>query len=170
MSTVTPLACLTALLLSYTCLQPEQACWHPIPHLSKLECILSLYHAVIKRTWPQPCHKLSSSTLLISLQNFIPMQHYIGCSVSGADQQQQLVLHGAMNGIANGASNAIVPTAAGGHKEYTPSAAVARRLPSKWPRPVWHPPWKLFRVISGHLGYAISHVSPCHTGHGILHM
>lgn len=32
------------------------------------------------------------------------------------------------------------------------SAAVSRRLASKWPRPVWHAPWKLYRVISGHLG------------------
>ncbi len=75
------------------------------------------------------------------------------CSASGAAQQQQLVVHGAMNGKANDISKALLlPTAAGGNKEYTPSAAVARRLPSKWPRPVWHPPWKLFRVISGHLG------------------
>ena len=60
-----------------------------------------------------------------------------------------------MNGTADGASKTLIlPTAAGGNKEYTPSAAVSRRLPSKWPRPVWHPPWKLFRVISGHLGYA----------------
>jgi pleiotropic regulator 1 len=34
----------------------------------------------------------------------------------------------------------------------TSSAAVSRRLASKWPRPVWHAPWKLYRVISGHLG------------------
>lgn len=32
------------------------------------------------------------------------------------------------------------------------SAAVSRRLASKWPRPVWHAPWKNYRVISGHLG------------------
>jgi pleiotropic regulator 1 len=32
------------------------------------------------------------------------------------------------------------------------SAAVSRRLASKWPRPVWHAPWKMYRVISGHLG------------------
>lgn len=37
-------------------------------------------------------------------------------------------------------------------KEYTPSATLARRLPSKWPRPAWHPPWKIYRVIAGHLG------------------
>eukprot|EP00878_Enallax_costatus_P003364 GHUV01003573.1.p1 GENE.GHUV01003573.1~~GHUV01003573.1.p1 ORF type:complete len:499 (+),score=159.44 GHUV01003573.1:533-2029(+) len=35
----------------------------------------------------------------------------------------------------------------------TSSAAVSRRLASKWPRPVWHPPWKTYRVISGHLGW-----------------
>ena len=26
------------------------------------------------------------------------------------------------------------------------SAQVLKRLPSKWPKPVWHPPWKLYRV------------------------
>ncbi|KAJ0615603.1 putative transcription factor WD40-like family [Helianthus annuus] len=25
------------------------------------------------------------------------------------------------------------------------------RIPSRWPRPVWHAPWKNYRVISGHL-------------------
>ncbi|KAG2495473.1 hypothetical protein HYH03_006418 [Edaphochlamys debaryana] len=33
------------------------------------------------------------------------------------------------------------------------SAAVSRRLAAKWPRPVWHAPWKMYRVISGHLGW-----------------
>lgn len=33
-----------------------------------------------------------------------------------------------------------------------PSAQLARRLASKWPRPKWHPPWRCYRVISGHLG------------------
>lgn len=41
-------------------------------------------------------------------------------------------------------------------ERYQPSAAVMRRLPSKWPRPVWHPPWKNYRVISGHLGWVRS--------------
>ena len=47
---------------------------------------------------------------------------------------------------------AVLPTATGGNKEYLPSAAVAKRLPSKWPRPAWHPPWRNYRVVSGHLG------------------
>ncbi|GLJ44330.1 hypothetical protein SUGI_0928230 [Cryptomeria japonica] len=41
-------------------------------------------------------------------------------------------------------------------ERYQPSAAIMKRLPSKWPRPVWHPPWKNFRVISGHLGWVRS--------------
>jgi len=39
---------------------------------------------------------------------------------------------------------------------YEPSAVVARRQASKWPRPGWHPPWKLYRVVSGHLGWVRS--------------
>lgn len=40
-------------------------------------------------------------------------------------------------------------------KSYT-SAAVSRRLASKWPKPVWHAPWKMYRVLSGHLGWVKS--------------
>nr|GMD36458.1 protein pleiotropic regulatory locus 1 [Ipomoea batatas] len=36
------------------------------------------------------------------------------------------------------------------------TAAIMERIPSKWPRPVWHPPWKNYRVISGHLGWVRS--------------
>jgi hypothetical protein len=50
------------------------------------------------------------------------------------------------------ATKALVPTASGEKKEYMPSAQLARRLPSAWPRPVWHAPWKNYRVVSGHLG------------------
>jgi pleiotropic regulator 1 len=35
----------------------------------------------------------------------------------------------------------------------TPSSALARRPPAQQPKPQWHPPWKLMRVISGHLGW-----------------
>ena len=36
------------------------------------------------------------------------------------------------------------------------SAAISRRLGSRWPRPPWHAPWKMYRVISGHLGWVRS--------------
>ncbi len=49
-------------------------------------------------------------------------------------------------------NKALVPTATGGKKEYMPSAQLAKRLPSAWPRPVWHAPWRMYRVVSGHLG------------------
>jgi WD40 repeat protein len=35
-------------------------------------------------------------------------------------------------------------------------AIVARRQPAKIPEPKWHAPWKLMRVISGHLGWVRS--------------
>eukprot|EP00898_Chlorokybus_atmophyticus_P008289 jgi/Chlat1/8461/Chrsp80S07927 len=41
-------------------------------------------------------------------------------------------------------------------EKYMPSAQIMKRLPSKWPKPVWHPPWKMYRVISGHLGWVRS--------------
>ncbi|KAJ0633614.1 putative transcription factor WD40-like family [Helianthus annuus] len=37
-----------------------------------------------------------------------------------------------------------------------PTAALMERIPSRWPRPVWHAPWKNYRVISGHLGWVRS--------------
>ncbi|XP_024022616.1 protein pleiotropic regulatory locus 1 [Morus notabilis] len=36
------------------------------------------------------------------------------------------------------------------------TSAIMERIPSKWPRPVWRPPWKNYRVISGHLGWVRS--------------
>lgn len=33
------------------------------------------------------------------------------------------------------------------------SSSLTRRTPVQQPRPDWHPPWKLMRVISGHLGW-----------------
>ncbi|CAM6097045.1 unnamed protein product [Calypogeia fissa] len=46
--------------------------------------------------------------------------------------------------------------AAGAVERYQTSAAVMKRLPSKWPKPAWHPPWVNYRVISGHLGWVRS--------------
>ncbi|XP_062184560.1 protein pleiotropic regulatory locus 1-like isoform X1 [Phragmites australis] len=36
------------------------------------------------------------------------------------------------------------------------TSALMERIPSRWPRPVWHAPWKNYRVISGHLGWVRS--------------
>ena len=41
-------------------------------------------------------------------------------------------------------------------KTYNHSAQVIPRLASKWPKPEWHAPWKLYRVISGHQGWVRS--------------
>jgi len=66
--------------------------------------------------------------------------------VKTRQQQQALVLHAGQE--------AVVTTATGAQQEYMPSAQLARRMASKWPRPDWHAPWKMYRVISGHLGCA----------------
>ncbi|CAI0466850.1 unnamed protein product, partial [Linum tenue] len=36
------------------------------------------------------------------------------------------------------------------------TSAIIERIPSRWPRPEWHAPWKNYRVISGHLGWVRS--------------
>ncbi|KAK8444852.1 hypothetical protein SEVIR_9G214000v4 [Setaria viridis] len=36
------------------------------------------------------------------------------------------------------------------------TSALMERIPSRWPRPAWHAPWKNYRVISGHLGWVRS--------------
>ncbi len=51
------------------------------------------------------------------------------------------------------ASTLMVPTATGGEREYVPSATIAKRAASKWPRPEWHQHMELYRVVSGHQGW-----------------
>ncbi|KDP27811.1 hypothetical protein JCGZ_18891 [Jatropha curcas] len=53
-----------------------------------------------------------------------------------------------------GKSKALV-SGSGSERNFSTSA-IMERIPSKWPRPVWHPPWKNYRVISGHLGWVRS--------------
>jgi pleiotropic regulator 1 len=53
-------------------------------------------------------------------------------------------------------SRAVVTRSDGTKEAYKPSVAVAKRLASRWPKPIWHPPWKMYRVISGHLGWVSS--------------
>lgn len=86
-------------------------------------------------------------------QALVPMQQ--GQLISGTSQSIGV---GAGKGVTQSAkaalsSTVMVPTAAGGYKEYVPGATIARRAASKWPRPEWHAPWKCYRVISGHLGW-----------------
>lgn len=70
-------------------------------------------------------------------------------STSGREGQQQLVVYSGEREKQQAVMEVLK------EKSFT-SAAVSRRLASKWPRPVWHPPWKPYRVISGHLGWVRS--------------
>ncbi|KAK4493184.1 hypothetical protein RD792_017958 [Penstemon davidsonii] len=54
-----------------------------------------------------------------------------------------------------GRSTAVVPSHGSSERNLSTSA-IMERIPSRWPRPVWHAPWKNYRVISGHLGWVRS--------------
>ncbi|MQM16355.1 hypothetical protein Taro_049313 [Colocasia esculenta] len=53
-----------------------------------------------------------------------------------------------------GAAGSVVPPASTERPQST--SALVERIPSRWPRPEWHAPWKNYRVISGHLGWVRS--------------
>ncbi|GAB2234241.1 hypothetical protein Droror1_Dr00003485 [Drosera rotundifolia] len=58
------------------------------------------------------------------------------------------------NDVGPGRSTAIISSS--GSDRNLSTSALMERIPSKWPKPVWHPPWKNYRVISGHLGWVRS--------------
>ncbi|CAA7034474.1 unnamed protein product [Microthlaspi erraticum] len=55
-----------------------------------------------------------------------------------------------------GTSTAILPASGSSSARNLSTAALMERIPSRWPRPEWHAPWKTYRVIQGHLGWVRS--------------
>ncbi|XP_048321838.1 protein pleiotropic regulatory locus 1 [Ziziphus jujuba] len=55
----------------------------------------------------------------------------------------------------SGKGTAIISASGSSERNFSTSA-IMERIPSRWPRPVWHAPWKNYRVISGHLGWVRS--------------
>lgn len=74
-----------------------------------------------------------------------------------AASRQQTLANGSSTALAriNGTANAKLPPNAHGPtpQRNTPSSSMVRRDTVRQQKPQWHPPWKLFRVISGHLGW-----------------
>lgn len=62
----------------------------------------------------------------------------------------------ATNGLGFQGKNTVVVSTSGSSERNFSTSALMERMPSKWPRPVWHAPWKNYRVISGHLGWVRS--------------
>ncbi|KAH0463733.1 hypothetical protein IEQ34_006519 [Dendrobium chrysotoxum] len=60
------------------------------------------------------------------------------------------------SGISSRSVSGAVVSISGSFERYPSTSALMERIPSKWPRPTWHPPWKNYRVISGHLGWVRS--------------
>ncbi|XP_059429994.1 protein pleiotropic regulatory locus 1-like [Corylus avellana] len=62
----------------------------------------------------------------------------------------------ALNDVGLPAKSTVVVSTSGSSERNLSTSAIMERIPSKWPRPVWHAPWKTYRVISGHLGWVRS--------------
>lgn len=63
------------------------------------------------------------------------------------------------SGAAGGSSTALVKAPSADSQNAnrdTPTSLVRRPMASQQPKPEWHAPWKLMRVISGHLGWVRS--------------
>ncbi|PKA61035.1 Protein pleiotropic regulatory locus 1 [Apostasia shenzhenica] len=59
-------------------------------------------------------------------------------------------------GFSSGSAAGAMVTTSASSERYPLTYALMERIPSKWPRPTWRPPWKNYRVISGHLGWVRS--------------
>ncbi|KAE8717673.1 Protein pleiotropic regulatory locus 1 [Hibiscus syriacus] len=60
------------------------------------------------------------------------------------------------NNVGTSGKSTAMASASAPFSERLTTSAIIERIPSKWPRPVWHRPWKNYRVISGHLGWVRS--------------
>ncbi|CAG7883648.1 unnamed protein product [Brassica rapa] len=56
----------------------------------------------------------------------------------------------------SGKSTTIIPANVSSYERNFSTSALMERIPSRWPRPEWHAPWKNYRVIQGHLGWVRS--------------
>ncbi|OMP07914.1 hypothetical protein COLO4_06938 [Corchorus olitorius] len=60
------------------------------------------------------------------------------------------------NDVGSSGKSTDMVSASAPFSERLTTSAMIERIPSRWPRPVWHRPWKNYRVISGHLGWVRS--------------
>ena len=78
-------------------------------------------------------------------------------SASAQTEARQALANGTSTALTRiqGTAGAKVPPNANGPtpQRNTPSTSLVRRDTVRQQKPQWHPPWKLFRVVSGHLGW-----------------
>ncbi|KAG9139537.1 hypothetical protein Leryth_019251 [Lithospermum erythrorhizon] len=109
-----------------------------------------------KGAWQNEAHQSSAPSNALAL----PGPANSGDSQKGTAQNDLVVgpalpLRNPKDAGLSGRSDAIVPSHGLSERNLT-TAAIMERIPSRWPRPVWHAPWKNYRVISGHLGWVRS--------------
>ncbi|XP_026382835.1 protein pleiotropic regulator PRL2-like isoform X1 [Papaver somniferum] len=59
-------------------------------------------------------------------------------------------------GVPSRNTSGALMSAPGSSERNQSTSALMERIPSKWPRPELHAPWRNYRVISGHLGWVRS--------------
>ncbi|XP_011012875.1 PREDICTED: protein pleiotropic regulatory locus 1-like isoform X1 [Populus euphratica] len=124
---------------------------------------INLEYKGIKSTCEIPLQQVNSATTEASgPSNVLALPGSGDSSVSQKSGAQNALVVGPSlqpkgwsDGGISGKSTAVI-TASGSSERNFSTSAIMERIPSKWPRPVWRPPWKNYRVISGHLGWVRS--------------
>lgn len=112
----------------------------------------------VKNVATEPSITAKSQSQQASTSNVLALP---GPEQSKAVSQKDLVISSTGQSRAStdvgvqGRSTTIISSHASSERNFSTSA-IMERIPSRWPRPVWHAPWKNYRVISGHLGWVRS--------------
>ncbi|KAF3456238.1 hypothetical protein FNV43_RR00888 [Rhamnella rubrinervis] len=127
---------------------------------------INVEYGALKSTTNQPHGQVNSGASDRSTQS---SDHLNALALPGPEDSRDPQKGGAQNALVLGPSVPKAPndagvsgkgtaiiSAAGSSERNFSTSAIMERIPSKWPRPVWHPPWKNYRVISGHLGWVRS--------------
>ncbi|XP_058219305.1 protein pleiotropic regulatory locus 1-like isoform X1 [Rhododendron vialii] len=94
----------------------------------------------IKSTSSQPLTHAKSGSSRSSPRRIWSFKYFSSSSLDGGLSEKSI---------------AIVSASSSSERNFSTSA-IMERIPSRWPLPVWHAPWKNYRVISGHLGWVRS--------------
>ncbi|KAL1131897.1 hypothetical protein AAG570_011508 [Ranatra chinensis] len=82
-------------------------------------------------------------------QSKVVANHHVESKQDGTVPQ----VEGAESPAMEGNDVALVPMPGAVVSSQVTTNIITPRKPSAMPKPKWHPPWKLYRVISGHLGW-----------------
>ncbi|KAI3729309.1 hypothetical protein L6452_17963 [Arctium lappa] len=116
---------------------------------------LHVEYGGIKRVPSQPAKNASQNQVEVSNSNALVLPGTESSKKGGTQSDLTITPVQPKNIGDGGRSSAVIPVHGTSDRNLS-TAALMERIPSRWPRPVWHAPWKNYRVISGHLGWVRS--------------